>query len=139
MEFQFSRTKQAKYDFISGLMEYNSTGIGPGMVSYYEDNKKKLGSAPSLSDTKALMEKSTAYRFGAFFEYNNHAMMFQTVLDMLENQKDEVIEWLDTFNEPGALGSLTLNPEIQPPRYYKNVEIHPQPGCYHGSPFAVIM
>jgi ubiquinone/menaquinone biosynthesis C-methylase UbiE len=140
MDFQISRTEQAKYDFVSGLMGYNSTGIGPGMVEYYEKNKTKLGSeTPSLADTKALMEQSTAYKFGAFFEYNNHAMMFQTVLDIMEKQKDEVIAWLDTYNEPGALGSLTLNPDVQPPRYYKNVEIHTQPGNYHGSPFAGIM
>ncbi len=140
MDFEITRTEQAKYDFVSGLMGYNSTGIGPGMIKFYEKNKSKLGSdKPPLADIKALMEQSTAYKFGAFFEYNNHAMMFETVLDILEKQQDEVITWLDTYNEPGALGSLTLNPDVQLPRYYKNVEIHTQPGNYHGSPFAGIM
>ena len=107
MDIQVTRTEQAKYDFVSGLMGYNSTGIGPAMVDFYETNKRKLGPNPDLAATKALMNQSTAYKFGAFFEFNDHAMMFETVLGILEKQKDEVIEWLDTHNEPGALGSLS--------------------------------
>ena len=139
MDIQVTRTEQAKYDFVSGLMGFNSTGIGPAMVDFYETNKSKLGPNPNLVETKALMNQSTAYKFGAFFEYNDHAMMFERVLGILDKQKEETIEWLDTCNEPGALGSLSLNADVQPPRYYKNVEIHTQPGNYHGSPFAGLM
>ncbi len=111
MDIQVTRTEQAKYDFVSGLMGFNSTGIGPAMVDFYENEKVKLGPNPNLAETKALMNQSTAYKFGAFFEYNDHAMMFETVLGILDKQKDDVIEWLDTCNEAGTLGS-TPSPEI---------------------------
>ena len=139
MDIRVTRTEQAKYDFVSGLMNFNSTGIGPGMVQFYEKHKNKLKDPPTLADTKELMEQASAYKFGAFFEYNNHAMMFDTVLDILEKQKDEVIEWLDTQNEMGSASHLTLDKSIKPPRYYKNIEIHTQPGNYHGNQFAGIL
>ena len=139
MELQRNRTEQAKYDFVGGLMAFNSTGIGPGMVKHYDANKSKFGEKmPTIADVKAIMDPSTIYKFGAFFEKHNHAMMFQTILDVLENKKDEVTEWLDTVDEPDALGTVTLNDDVKPPRYYKNVEIHTQPGNYH-HPFGGIL
>lgn len=140
MHIRKTRTEQARFDFVSGLMGYNSTGIGPGMVKHYEDHKHRWGGRkPTMAETKALMTESPAYKFGAFFERHNHAMMFETILGIIDKQKDDVIKWLDTHNEPGALGSLKLDPTVAVPRYYKNVEIHTQPGSFHGNPFAGIM
>lgn len=140
MQIVKTRSEQARFDFVSGLMGYNSTGIGPAMVRHYEAHKDKFGGrAPSMAETKAVMEAGIPYKFGAFFERYNHALMFQTILDILDKQKDEVIAWLDDINPPGAKGSLTLDPTVEVPRYYKNVEIHTQPGSFHANPFAGIL
>lgn len=140
MHIRKTRTEQARFDFVSGLMSYNSTGIGPGMVKHFEDNKHRLpGKQPSIPEMKAVMEDAIPYKFGAFFEKHNHAMMFNTILDIIDKQKDDVIKWLDTYNQPGALGSLKLDPTVEVPRYYKNVEIHTQPGSFHDNPFAGIL
>lgn len=129
---EVNRTEQAKLDFVAGLMAYNSTGIGPAMVEHYNSNQDKLPAHPQMPDVKAVMEPASPYKFGAFFERHNHAMMFQTILDIVHRQKETADEWLDNFNAPGALGSLTLDLDLAVPRYYKNVEIHTQPGSYHG-------
>lgn len=131
MNIQKTRTEQARYDFVSGLMKFNSTGIGAGMTSYFEKNKHLITSPPQMADVKELMENAPIYQFGAFFERSNHQLMFETILDILEARKDDVMEWLNAYNEPGALGSLELNPGLGIPVYYRNLDIHTQPGNYH--------
>ena len=34
MQIQKSRSEQAKFDFVSGLMQYNSTGLGKAMTEF---------------------------------------------------------------------------------------------------------
>ena len=55
------------------------------------------------------MNDAPVYKFGAFFELNNHALMFKTVLDILENRRDEVEAWLDDINQKNFIGKLDLN------------------------------
>ena len=57
------------------------------------------------------MNDAPVYKFGAFFELNNHALMFKTVLDILENRRDEVEAWLDDINQKNFIGKLDLNPK----------------------------
>lgn len=129
---QKTRTEQAKLDFAEALMGYNSTGIGKAMTEHYERHAGGLPSArPSVDEIAPLMEPSAPYRFGAFFEFHNHARLFRHLLAPIERQKDAVRAWLDAVNEPGALGSIALDPSVEPPSYYRNIEIHTQPGNYH--------
>ena len=37
MDIETTRTERARLDFISGLMAFNSTGIGARMIEHYED------------------------------------------------------------------------------------------------------
>jgi SAM-dependent methyltransferase len=139
MTIETNRTERARLDFVGGLMAYNSTGIGARMIQFYEDHKQELdGELPDINQVADLMEPTTAYKFGAFFERYNHAQMFQTLLDIIKRQEPGVTEWLDSYNQPGALGSLELDPALAVPRYYRNLEIHTQPGSYHG-PYAGIL
>ena len=132
LEIHKNRTEQARMDFVSGLMGYNSTGIGAAMATYYQNKTKKHKHTPEMQEVKEIMEKSPIYKFGAFFERHNHALMFQTTLDILESRKEEVMSWLDSYEENNALGSLKLNPDLGIPSYYDKIEIHTQPGNYHG-------
>ena len=138
MQIQKSRSEQAKFDFVSGLMQYNSTGLGKAMTEFFVSNESKFSNSETnnsseiISDIGSIMNDASVYKFGAFFELNNHALMFKTVLDILENRRDEVEAWLDDINQKNFIGKLDLNPEIEPPTYYKNIEIHTQPGNYHG-------
>ena len=133
MTINTTRAERARLDFVGGLMAYNSKGIGKSMFDHYEANKSKFGERkPSFDEVKEIMEASNAFKFGAFFERYNHAMLFQTTLDIIARQKGQADAWLDTYNEPGCLGSLTLDSDLAPPPYYETLEIHTQPGNYHG-------
>jgi SAM-dependent methyltransferase len=127
-----TRTEQAKLDFAEALMGYNSTGIGRAMTAQYERHVKDMSSdRPSVDEIAPLMEASAPYRFGAFFEFHNHARLFRHLLSTIDRQKESVRAWLDSVNQPGALGSVTLDPKVEPPTYYRSIEIHTQPGNYH--------
>ncbi len=138
MHIDIDRTERAKLDFVSGLMAYNSTGIGKAMTDHYSRHAPALGEHPSLEQVADVMNAAPAYRFGAFFERHNHAMMFETSLEILHRRHDDVRKWLDSANEKGALGSLELDPATGVPSYYRKLEIHTQPGNYQGE-FAGIL
>jgi len=131
LEIPRSRAAQARLDFVGGLMAFNSTGFGPAMGRYYRDNEDQVADPADIRALGDLMERAPSYRFGAFFERHNHARMFRAILDILEPQGDKARSWLDDCNAPGSLGSLELDPELETPRYYRNIEIHTQPGNYH--------
>ena len=111
MQIQKSRSEQAKFDFVSGLMQYNSTGLGKAMTEFFVSNESKFSNSKSnnssevISDIGSIMNDASVYKFGAFFELNNHALMFKTVLDILENPRDEVEAWLDDINQKNLSAS----------------------------------
>lgn len=130
---QTTRTEQARLDFVAGLMRFNSTGYGRAMAEYYAASASRWADdKPTIEDVATVMEPSVPYRLGAFFERHNHALMFRTTLDILQRQRDSVRGQLDAPNRPGALGRLELDPSVGVPSYYKKLEIHTQPGNYHG-------
>ena len=132
MQLTKTLDEQARFDFVSGLMKYNSTGIGKSMTEYFLDNESKIKpDEPVIESIGAFMNDAPIYKFGAFFELNNHALMFETVLDILEKRRDEVTAWLEDYNRGPCKGQLTLNDEVSTPYYYKNIDIHTQPGSYH--------
>ena len=42
MQLTKSLDEQARFDFVAGLMKYNSTGIGKSMTDYFLDNQSKI-------------------------------------------------------------------------------------------------
>ena len=45
MQIQKSRSEQAKFDFVSGLMQYNSTGLGKAMTEFFVSNESKFSNS----------------------------------------------------------------------------------------------
>lgn len=132
MNVDISRDERARLDFADALMSFNSTGIGSGMAEYFETRRPAGKDSLQMDEVRQLMEPSSIYKFGAFFERHNHALMFENSLAVLKRQADAVHAWLDSCNSPGSLGRLELNPDLPVPKYYEKVEIHTQPGSYHG-------
>ncbi len=132
MRIQLDRSERAKLDFVSGLMAYNSTGIGKAMSDHYARHTEQLGPHPKLEQVSEVMSAAPPYQFGAFFERHNHAMIFDTTLEILRRREPEVRAWLDSANKPGSLGGLELDDTTGVPPYYRKLEIHTQPGNYHG-------
>ena len=139
MLIEKTREQQARLDFVGGLMGYNSTGIGKAMSAHYAAKSVSFGERkPEMAEVAQIMEPSAIYKFAAFFERYNHAAMFEASLNILEPQRDAIHFWLDEVNLPDALGSITLDEDLAPPYYYDRIDIHTQPGNYHGE-FAGIL
>lgn len=129
---QTTRADRARLDFVEALMAYNSTHIGAAMTELYNSKKEQLSSErPKIEEIAPVIEKSAPYRFGSFFEFHNHARHFRTMQQVLDRQANGITRWLDQVNTPGAMGSVELDPNLPPPKYYRNIEIHHQPGNYH--------
>ena len=140
MDLNLTQREQAQMDFIDSLMAFNSINVGPKIKEdykkYVENHKLKI---ETIKEVKKVMDHSSTYDFASFFERHNHSMIFNTSLKILNERKKEVMSWLDNYNLPGTLGSLKLDSSLKVPNYYKNIEIHTQPGSYHGNAFAGIL
>lgn len=131
-EFRTTRSERARLDFVEALMGYNSTGIGKAMTAQFDAQAAQFSSPrPSIDEIAPVMERSVPYRLGAFFEFHNHARHFRTMNAIIERQAEALRGWLGQVNAPGSLGSVELDPSLAPPTYYRNIEIHHQPGNYH--------
>jgi len=134
-----TRREQAQIDFDGELMAFNSLVIGKVMAAdYARQFPGGRSEPPNIEEIASVMSDAASYRFGAFFEYHNHGRMFRHLLGTIERQGTVVRRWLDSVNEPGSLGSVDLDPKLNPPAYYRGIEIHTQPGNYHGE-FAGIL
>lgn len=139
MPLSCTRREQAQIDFVGELMMYNSLVVGRAMSKDFARKFPQEQSAPpTIEEIGTKMDNCPSYRFGAFFEYHNHGKLFDRLLAALERQGNEIRAWLDAVNKPSALGSVELDPNLSPPTYYRNLEIHTQPGNYHGE-FAGIL
>ena len=140
MEVNFTQEEQAKMDFVDSLMAFNSISIGPKIKSDYTSYVRNYKlNIKTIKEAGKVMDKSLTYDFASFFERHNHSMIFNLSLNILNQRKNEVTDWLNNYNKKDAVGSLELNPDLKVPDYYENVEIHTQPGSYHGNPFAGIL
>ena len=137
MKINLTHREQAEMHFIDSLMAFNSVAIGPELKNEYHRNveKKKL-TVSSLRDVAAILKSSTLYKFSSFFEYSNHKLIFDKTLSILKKREAKVIAWLDNINQLNSSSTLQLTPELGVPHYYKRVDIHTQPGGYHGSSYA---
>ena len=137
MNINLTQREQAEMHFIDSLMAFNSVCIGPELKRQYQNNveKKKLHIS-SMRDVADVFRESTLYNFSAFFERFNHKMIFQNTLSILEKRESKVLAWLDNTNHSTSTSALELQESLGAPSYYERVDIHTQPGGYHGSPYA---
>ncbi len=130
--------EQARQDFVRDLRKHLAAKVMPGASMVYESKIKPSfeqdnGRAPdSIREVRELMTSNDYYQFWSAMQRRSQEMMWDSVIDPTERQLEGLIDRhrrVSAENEAG--GSLTLNPDLEIPRYHTAADIHIQPGGYH--------
>jgi SAM-dependent methyltransferase len=123
----------AREEFCGTMRRFFTTQIWPGNAELYRQAKlpefeARRGRAPqSRQEIVELMEETFYYRAGCLLGRTTQEIMWDSVSESIARQAEHLKE---VAAQPGALGTLTLHPEMKMPNYISAVDIHAMPGNF---------
>ena len=126
--------ESARQDFVASLRQYSARTIGAVNYSLYKARVEPAfqaahGRPPAdHEEVRPLMTAEPYYQFWSATQRNSQEMMWDSVIDTVERRQADLAR---KSRAPAPLGSLTLDPTLQVPRYHTAYDIHLQPGGYH--------
>jgi SAM-dependent methyltransferase len=125
----------ARQEFVKSMKFHLASRVSPGNRTAYEARakesyKKAEGREPGdHHEIRKAMAKEPYFRFWSALQRNSQEMMWKSTQLPVERQGEELAQIAKQSS--GKLGSLTLDPNLEIPRYHKLVDIHCMPGGYH--------
>lgn len=123
-----------RQNFVNDFRLHLSNQVAPGCHQAYDHRVlpkfvKEQGREPKdHHEVRKVMTKDSYYQMWSAMQRTSQEMVWDSVIDPVERQLPDLIE---KAKQPGNKGSLTLNPELEIPRYHTAADIHLQPGAYH--------
>lgn len=133
---QASHDEAARFNFLTLFNRYLSGEIGRGNRIAYESRvlpafKVIHGREPeNREEIRIAMNQDPFHRMWSALKRNSMEMRQQNGRQIVLRQLDELDAKAKAFNE--ASGLLELDPSVEQPLYAACVDIHCQPGGYHG-------
>ena len=130
--------EQAHQDFVTELRRFLASRVMPGNRAVYEhrvlprfeaEHGRTPGSVPEVRDE---MLRDDFYQFWSATQRRSQETMWESVIEPTERELDGLIaRYRKLSAERPAGGTLSLDPQLEVPRYHTAVDIHIQPGGYH--------
>lgn len=130
--------EQAMQDFVTSLRGHLASKVMPGNFAVYANrveprfeqaHKRKPN---SRHEVRKLMVRDNYYQFWSAMQRRSQEMMWDSVIAPTERQWETLIDRARERAADCAVGgSLSLNPDLEVPRYHTAADIHIQPGGYH--------
>jgi ubiquinone/menaquinone biosynthesis C-methylase UbiE len=126
--------ERARQSFDGVLRKHLRERLMPGMVPLYEnrvlpDFQREHDRLPtSKTEVRRAMTADNFYQTWSMLQRLSQQLLWDSVIDSVERCLPELIERARGLN---TLGSLTLDPDLEIPRYHSSHDIHQQPGGYH--------
>ena len=126
----------ARQQFIHSLKQHIATRMSGGNRTLYEQRLKPQferehqRSPETQQEIRQLMQQEPYYRMWGALRRTAQEMLWDSVNSSVERQLPELMTRSQQLHEQ-AIGSLTLNPDLEVPAYHKAVDIHCMPGGYH--------
>ena len=128
--------ESARFNFLTHLNRYLSGTLGPGNKLAYDKRvlpafREEHGRDPEHRyEIRDWMNQDPFHRMWSALKRNSMEMRQQNGRTTVLRQLDELDAQARQFNEHS--GQLELDPKIAQPAYQTAVDIHCQPGSYHG-------
>lgn len=123
---------KARQNFVKNLKLYLAQNISPRNRDVYESRvKPRFKSKPSLQEVSKEMYREEYFRFWSSMQRTSQELMWNSVQIPVEKQAVELSNKFKKRSSDKTLGSLTLNSELEIPKYHTAVDIHCMPGGYH--------
>ena len=91
---------------------------------------------PSAEGFEALVERHPTHRLFAWLERHLQRMRYSGPFGLVESVNREREALLAALSRPQPDGMLRLDPDLSPPGYYAECDIHQHPGGLRGDPLA---
>lgn len=131
-----SHDEAARFNFLTHLNRYLSGTLGKGNRLAYENRvlpafKVVHGRTPdNREEVRVAMNEDPFHRMWSALKRNSMEMRQQNGRQCVLRQLDQLDAMACQFNEHSGL--LQLDPSVEQPIYNTCVDIHCQPGGYHG-------
>jgi SAM-dependent methyltransferase len=125
----------SRQEFVKSLKFHLASKVAPGNRLAFETDaktkfKKEEGREPQdYHEVRRAMADHPYFRFWSSLQRNSQEMMWKSTQIPVERQLDDLVQ--TAKSSEAKLGSLTLDPNLEIPRYHKLVDIHCMPGGYH--------
>ena len=126
--------EESRQSFVNDFRVHLSGNVFPGNFSAYykrvlpEFIKGNSREPKNSQEVRKVMNKDPFYSFWSAMQRNSQEMIWSSVIDPVERQLVDLIS-KSKISDP--LGTLTLNKDLEIPRYNTAADIHLQPGAYH--------
>lgn len=129
-----SHDDEARENFCRNLSIKLETSVRPRLRQVYEREVKarmveQLGREPTFREIAREMRKVPMNRSWYRLRTDNQDRMYDNSREMIERQRDELAA--KSKKASGKLGSLSIDPNFQMPKYLTEIDIHRKPGGYH--------
>jgi len=129
-----SHDDEARENFCRNLSIELETSVRPKLRQTYDREIKarmieRLGREPTFREIAKEMRKVPMNRSWYRLRTDNQDRMYDNAREMVERQREELAA--KSKNASGKLGSLSIDPNFQMPRYLTELDIHRKPGGYH--------
>lgn len=128
----------ARQAFVQSLKLHLARKVVPEIQTIYEkrvepDYVKTHGRAPATPhEVKAVMDDEYYYRMWGSLYRTAQELLWNSVMEPVSRHAGEMAEHARVEN---PIGSLTLDPDLEIPRYISAVDIHCMPGGYQTERF----
>ena len=125
----------ARESFVRELMVHVSRDLTPGKRALYEARVKpafvRAHNRPPKDrhEIRKAMEVEPYNQVWNALRRTTQELMFDSIGESVERQLPDLIGRAKTLN--ARIGTLTLDPDLEIPRYHTAVDIHCKPGGYH--------
>ena len=134
------RTTRAYQEFLLGAKLFWTRRLYKELYALYQEKvAEQGGKAPqSFEEAEALVDRSDLYQFFGWLERHIQRSKYSGpfgIINTVDNQRDELLQAL---NEATIQDSpyLKLNPSLEVPRYFTEVDFHQHPGGVGGDELA---
>jgi SAM-dependent methyltransferase len=126
---------RARQDFVSALRGYMLNDMAAGMKQRYQQAvapalAARVGARPlTQDDVHDAMKSDLYFKFYSAVRYNAQEMVWRSVIPGIEADLPSLQARAQAAGDRAG-GTLTLDPDLQPPENVTSIDVHLMPGVY---------
>ena len=133
---QADADEASRQEFVKSFKQYIQSSILPGVKVAFDKRaapsfQRETGGAPEDRwKVREAMNDDPYFQGYISLQRISQELMWRSVIDSVDRQLPDLISKVDTIEPVG--GTLSVDPEFEPPRYVTAIDIHCMPGGYAG-------
>lgn len=119
--------ERSAVDFVAGLRGQWARSVYPALVAEAGEAGARAG---DIAEASELLRSLRLYPWFSYLERQQQKMMWRAAGDTVLRRREELVTALSAPADKGS-AVLELDPDLELPSWYTDVDIHIQPGSFH--------